>query len=82
MVVNIDPNLTRKTMVKILLFVNILFLIISFFSNVDVRTVLIGNIILLGVQYTMNRMESIVQPKIEGNRFASKVNDFAGKING
>jgi hypothetical protein len=82
MVVNTDPVRAMKTMIKILFFTNLIVFICTFFFNVSIRGAILANVVLLGIQYVMNSMESRVQPLIEKNKYASKVNDFAGRING
>lgn len=81
---NIDVGQARETLMKLLLFINICCFIAGFFcySQTFLFVVLFTNIIILSMFFLMQSNEHRVDGVILGNKFAGKVNNLAGRING
>lgn len=79
MINNIDPNETRKTMIVILLFINCCTVVLYSFEIDFLFLSLVTTTILLTIQYIMDSMEEKVQPLIQSNKYAKKLDGMVKK---
>ena len=88
--VNINPTQSRESIVKYLLFVNVIyFLELIFFKirggvpfqsiNISIAVV---NILGLSLYLILKKYEPLLKPLITANSVAKNIDKFAGKING
>ena len=80
----INPKQATETIVKYLLYLDIIMLIVWFFvySNELLISIIIMNIIGLGLYKIIKRYEYLLQGLFLTNKLANKVNNLAGRING
>lgn len=88
--VNINPTQARSTIIKYLLFLNLIYLgeLLLFklrggvpFQSINLSIAMV-NIFGLFLYKILQKYEPLLEPLIVANKFANKVNNFAGKING
>jgi len=81
---NINPKQSRETIVKYLLYLNLIVLIATFFINSEkiLFGVLIVNILGLFLYKILTRYEPLLEPLLVANKIAKNMDKFAGKING
>jgi len=78
----IDLTQNSKTMIFIIFYMNICFLVLDLFTNINSTPLLIigFNLSLSGVQYLMNVFERKVRAKIELGGATPKLNKFISQF--
>jgi len=87
---NINPTQSRKTIIKYLLILNIIYLcellLFKFRGGVPFQSInlsiAIVNILGLFLYKILKRYEYLLEPLLVANKIAKSVDKFAGKING
>jgi hypothetical protein len=82
--ININPKQSMETIVKYLLYLDIITLITNFFikSAYILITIIMINIFSLFVYRLIKKYEHLLDSLMDINIFARKINNFAGEING
>jgi len=87
---NINPKQARETIIKYLLFMNIIYLVELLYFKINGGvpfqsinlSIAIVNILGLGLYKILKKYEPLLEGVVMTNKFAKGVNNFAGKING
>ena len=74
-----DQNQALKTLTKITFLVNLVLFIVNYFKDISVKSVLITNLILLGLIVGMDALKKYLDKRFSG-KWTGRIGEFRGQV--